>query len=76
MKTCNKPLEMKMEKCTVGLFNLPGVVFDKAEMTDEMYEEISSWADENHCGTPMSKTLWSFRSEAKRDWFIIRWSSE
>lgn len=73
--TCqNNILHISMEKCSVGMFNLPGLVFEKHEITPEIYEEMCEWSKENHCGTPMTETLWSFKSEAKRDWFILRWS--
>lgn len=70
----NSIIEISMQKCTVGMFNLPGLIFDKEKITDELHKEMCNWSEENHCGTPMTEVLWSFRSEAKRDWFILRWS--
>ncbi len=69
-------LKMKVETCEVGMFRLPGIVFDKEEMTDALYEEIKAWAELNNCGKPMTPVLWSFRSESKRDWFILKWAGD
>jgi hypothetical protein len=33
-----------------------------------------AWAEENHCGFCAGPRLWSFKTEAQRDWFILRWS--
>lgn len=69
----SKVLNIELEKCSVGLFNLPGILFKKEDMTPELFEEITAWSEENHCGNPLTEVLWSFRNEAKRDWFILRW---
>lgn len=70
----NNSTTLSMNKCTVGLFNLPGISFDKKEISDDLYEQMAKWSEENNCGTPLKTNLWSFRSEAKREWFILRWA--
>ena len=68
---------MKIETCQVGMFKLPGVVLDKEEMTEEKLQEIDEWRlTEQGTGTRMTDLLWSFKTEAQRDWFILRWSGE
>jgi hypothetical protein len=64
----------KFTTCEVGLFRLPGIVFEKGAVTEEEYQSMVAWAAENNCGKPMTETLWSFKSAALRDWFILRWS--
>jgi len=63
-----------MEQCSVGMFNLPGLKFEKGQIPITLHEEMSAWAKENHCGTPMNEWLWSFKNEGQRDWFILRWT--
>ena len=63
-------IELKQVK--VGLFKLPGLAFPK-DPSPEIVEEMMSWAKENHCGFCAGPRLWSFKSEAQRDWFILRW---
>ena len=68
---------MKIETCQVGMFRLPGVVLDKEEMTEAKLQEIDEWRlTEQGTGTRMTDLLWSFKTEAQRDWFILRWSGE
>ena len=68
---------MKIETCQVGMFRLPGVVLDKEEMTEAKLQEINEWRlTEQGTGTRMTDLLWSFKTEAQRDWFILRWSGE
>ena len=68
---------MKIETCQVGMFRLPGIVLDKEEMTEEKLQEMDDWRrTEQGTGTRMTDLLWSFKTEAQRDWFILRWSSE
>lgn len=64
---------MKVDMCEIGPFRLPGIQFDKVEWTQDELEKIKEWSKENHCGIPVSDTLWSFRTEAKRTWFLLRW---
>jgi len=63
-----------MEHVKVGMFKLPGLRFEKGQLPEELMAEMSAWASENHCGFPMNEWLWSFKTEAHRDWFILRWS--
>jgi hypothetical protein len=68
---------MKIETCQVGMFRLPGVVLDKEEITEAKLHEIDEWRlTEQGVGTRMTDLLWSFKTEAQRDWFILRWSGE
>lgn len=62
-----------MEHVKVGMFNLPGLRFEREQLTPELQAEMTAWAKENHCGYPMNEWLWSFKTEAQRDWFILRW---
>jgi hypothetical protein len=66
--------EFFLEKVEVGLFRLPGIRFEKGQIPAELHEEMVVWAKENHCGTAMNEWLWSFKSEEKRAWFILRWA--
>lgn len=68
--------KVSMENCEVGMFRLPGIKFEKNSLPAELIEEMESWCKENKCGTKMNDWLWSFKSEAKREWFILRWSDE
>jgi hypothetical protein len=63
-----------MEHVKVGMFNLPGLKFAKEQLSKELLTEMEQWAHQNHCGYRMNDWLWSFKSEAQRDWFILRWS--
>jgi hypothetical protein len=66
---------MKITRCEVGMFKLPGVVLDKSEITEEKIHEMDEWRySEQGVGTRMTELLWSFKSESQRDWFILRWS--
>lgn len=65
---------MKIETCHVGLFRLPGVVLDSEEVTALLIEEMDAWAkSQQGTGTRMTEVLWSFKTEAQRDWFILKW---
>ena len=61
-----------MKHVKVGLWKLPGITFPK-DVAPEVIEEMVTWTKENHCGTCMGPGFWSFRNEAQRDWFILRW---
>ena len=66
---------MKIETCQVGMFKLPGIVLNKEEMTEEKLIEMDAWRQtEQGVGTRMTDLLWSFKTEAQRDRFILRWS--
>lgn len=62
--------------CEVGMFRLPGIVFQKNVLTDDQLNAMDEWCKEHNCGTRMTDRLWSFTSTAKRDWFLFRWSAE
>ena len=64
-----------MEHVKVGMWKLPGIKF-MPSITDETVIEMDKWAKENHCGMCMGPGFWSFKNEAQRDWFILRWSDE
>lgn len=63
-----------MTTCEVGMFRLPGIVFEKGQLTEELGDEMEQWCKDNNCGTRMTERLWSFKSEKKRGVFILRWS--
>ena len=66
---------MKMETCQVGMFKLPGIVLSKEEITEDKLLEMDEWLkSEQGVGMRMTEVLWSFKTEAQRDWFIMRWS--
>ena len=62
----------KITTCSVGMFNLPGLIIDYNQYTAEEMAEMELWGQSNGA-TKMTDKLWSFRSAAKRDWFILRW---
>ena len=62
------------EKVEVGMFKLPGLRFEKGQIPEDLHNDMVAWSKENHCGTAMNEWLWSFKSEEKRDRFILRWS--
>lgn len=63
-----------MKNVQVGPFKLPGVVFERGEVTPELNEEMIAWAKAEGVGMSMTENLWSFKKEAHREWFILRWS--
>jgi hypothetical protein len=63
-----------MKHVEVGMFRLPGLTFGKEEITEEVLEEMQAWAEAEGVGMSMTETLWSFKKEAHRDWFVLRWS--
>ena len=71
---------MKLKTCEVGMFKLPGLIVElPKDTTDEskasLLNEMDVWAaSEQGTGKRMTDTLWSFRKESQRDWFILRWS--
>lgn len=71
---------MKLKICQVGMFKLPGVVVERPEdLNDELWQEkqtqMDEWAaSDQGTGKRMTETLWSFRKESQRDWFILKWS--
>jgi hypothetical protein len=71
---------MKLTKCEVGMFKLPGIIVSAEkdeELKPELLTEMEQWSlTEQGTGKRMTETLWSFRKESQRDWFILRWSGE
>lgn len=66
-----------MEHCEVGMFRIPGLKFPKGFLPEDMVIEMAEWCRENHVGIipeDADGSLWSFRNEKHRDWFILRWS--
>jgi L-rhamnose isomerase len=62
-----------MKNVEVGMFRLPGISFDKGELPPELNKEMIEWAKAEGVGMSMTESLWSFRKEAHREWFILRW---
>lgn len=65
--------EPKMITCEVGMFRLPGLIIDYNRYTAEEMEEMEEWGKQNGA-KKMTDKLWSFKSQSKRDWFILRWT--
>lgn len=65
-----------MTNVEVGPFRLPGIAFEKGQLSDELNAEMIKWANAEGVGMSMTPNLWSFKKEAHRDWFILRWSDE
>jgi hypothetical protein len=63
-----------MKNVEVGMFKLPGIAFDKGEVTTELLEDMRAWADAEGVGMNMTENLWSFKKESHREWFILKWS--
>lgn len=59
----------------VGMFRLPGIKFSAA-LSDELMAEFIDWSKKNNCGTCMGPALWSFKSAAARDMFVLRFSEQ
>lgn len=65
-----------MKNVVVGMFKLPGISFDRDEMTDDLRDKMIEWADSSNCGIYMTDRLWSFKNEGHRDFFILRWTDQ
>ena len=63
-----------MKHVQVGMFRLPGLTFTREEITPEVLAEMQAWAEAEGVGMSMTETLWSFKKDAHRDWFVLRWS--
>jgi hypothetical protein len=63
-----------MKNVEVGMFRLPGLVFDKGQLSEELLTEMKQWAEAEGVGMSMTENLWSFKKEAHREWFVLRWS--
>ena len=62
-----------MEHCEVGPFRLPGLSFERGQLSEELLLEMQAWANAEGVGMSMTDRLWSFKKEAHREWFILRW---
>ena len=62
-----------MKNVEVGMFRLPGIAFEKGELSEELNMEMVEWAKKEGVGMNMTESLWSFRKEAHREWFVMRW---
>lgn len=64
-----------MLEVKVGVFKLPGLQLTQRNLISaEVIEEMKIWTTETKCGIHMSDELWSFKTNAQRDWFILRWA--
>lgn len=63
-----------MQNVATGVFNLPGIHFSRDEMNDQLRDEMIAWSEETNCGMHMTDRLWSFRNDAHRDLFLLRWA--
>jgi len=62
-----------MKHVEVGMWRLPGLSFELGELTPELNAEMVAWAEAEGVGMSMTENLWSFKKEAHREWFILRW---
>jgi len=62
-----------MKNVEVGMFRLPGIAFEPGELSEELNNEMVEWANAEGVGMSMTENLWSFRKEAHREWFILKW---
>jgi hypothetical protein len=62
-----------MKHVEVGMWKLPGIAFAKGELPTELNEQMQAWAQAEGVGMSMTESLWSFRKEAHREWFVLRW---
>jgi hypothetical protein len=63
-----------VKQVEVGMWRLPGLAFEKGQLSVELNEEMKAWAAAEGVGMGMTEQLWSFKKAAHRDWFILRWS--
>ena len=63
-----------MKNVEVGPFRLPGIAFEKGELDEELNNQMIEWAKAEGVGMSMTENLWSFKKEAHREWFVLRWS--
>ena len=57
----------------VGMFGLPGIKFSR-DLDDDTLAEFIEWSKKNKCGICMGPALWSFKSLAARDMFVLKFS--
>jgi hypothetical protein len=62
-----------MKYVEVGMWRLPGLAFEKGQLSKELNDEMIAWANAEGVGMSMTENLWSFKKEAHREWFILRW---
>ena len=62
-----------MDKVNVGMWKLPGLRFKRGQLPEALQADMKKWSKDNHCGYWMTEELGSFKSEAQRDWWILRW---
>ena len=62
-----------MKQVEVGPFRLPGLTFAQGELPTELNEEMVAWAEAEGVGMSMTESLWSFKKDSHREWFILRW---
>jgi len=63
-----------MKQVQVGPFKLPGLAFEKNQLPEDLLTEMKAWAQAEGVGMNMTEYLWSFKKEAHREWFILRWN--
>ena len=63
-----------MKYVEVGMFRLPGIAFEKGQISKELNDEMVNWANNEGVGMSMTDRLWSFKKESHREWFILKWS--
>lgn len=63
-----------MKYVEVGPFRLPGIAFEKGQLTPELLKEMQEWANNEGVGMSTTDRLWSFKKESHREWFILKWS--
>jgi hypothetical protein len=63
-----------MKNVEVGPFRLPGIAFEKGQLSKELNAEMIVWANAEGVGMSMTENLWSFKKESHREWFVLRWS--
>ena len=47
-----------MKNVEVGMFKLPGILFERGELTPELELEMIAWAKEEGVGMSMTENLW------------------
>jgi hypothetical protein len=63
-----------MKQVTTGMFSLPGISFDRDEISAEILAEMTEWVEKSECGMQMNERLFSFKNDGHRNFFILKWS--
>lgn len=63
-----------MKQVEVGMFRLPGLLFEKGQIPQDLQDTMIAWAAKEGVGLSMTENLWSFKKAAHREWFILRWA--